>query len=178
MIFLWKHSCALGWRLKYSKTFYTIDYDPGPSGDPHFIVYQKLDDKLIRLDLFAGLELIVPGDGTIYVSGKANDFFNRRRKYVLKNGALKEVEQPYYYVGVKTTNARPIDIYTDKTYQNKVAHLPANSQIEVLLASRQAEYGYDFLIKSPYGLVGWLTVEGQYGLCGMETIKGICFHGD
>jgi hypothetical protein len=56
--------------------------------------------------------------------------------------------------------------------------LPANSEIEVLLASKKAEYGYDFLIKSPYGLVGWTTFEGQYSLCGMEIIKGICFHGD
>ncbi len=157
---------------------YTIDYDPGPSGDPHFILYRNLDNKLIRFDDFSGTELIVPGDGSIYVSGEANNFFNRRRKYTLNNGTLKEVAQPYYYVGLKTTNIQPIDIYSEKTYQNKVAHLPANSQIEVLLASKKNDYEYDYLIKSPYGLVGWTTVDVQNGMCGMESIKGICFHGD
>ena len=161
-----------------AKDVHVIDYDAGPSGDPHFVIYRKEDNKLIQIGSFLGIELIVSGEGFVYVSGEADDYFNKRRKYSLKGGTLKEVAQPYYYVGLKTTNTQPIDIYSDKTYRDKVAHLPAKSEIEVLLASKKNEYEYDYLIKSPYGLIGWTSFEGRYGQCGMEIIKGICFHGD
>jgi hypothetical protein len=161
-----------------SRDTYIIDYDTGPSGDPHFVIYKKEDKKLTQVGSFLGIELIIPGDGSVYVSGEADDFFNKRRKYSLKEGALKEVVQPYYYVGLRTTNTKSLCLHTDKTYRDKVAHLPANSDIEVLLASKKDAYGYDYLIKSPYGLIGWINIEGQDGMCGLEIIKGICFHGD
>ncbi|MCG2721134.1 MAG: hypothetical protein L6290_03835 [Thermodesulfovibrionales bacterium] len=161
-----------------SRDKHIIDYDAGPSGDPHFVVYKKEDNKLTQVGSFLGTELIIPGDGTVYVSGEADDFFNKRRKYVLRDVRLEEIVQPYYYVGLKTTNTKPMDMYTDRSFKSKVAHLPPNSEIEVLLATKKNEYEYDYLIKSPYGLVGWSIVESQYGLCGTEIIKGICFHGD
>ncbi len=161
-----------------AKDIYIIDYDTGPSADPHFIVYRQEDKALVQVGSFLGTELIVPGDGSLYVSGEADDFFNKRRKYSLKEGALKEVVQPYYYVGLRTTNRKSIDLYSDKTYRDKVAHLPVDSEIEVLLASKRDEYGYDYLVRSPYGLIGWIKVEGQDGMCGIESIEGICYHGD
>lgn len=129
----------------------------------------------MKLGSFSGTKLIVPCDSSVYVSGEANDYFNKRRKYSLKDGTLREVAQPYYYVGLRTINTKPLDIYTDKSYKEKVAHLPANSDIEVLLASVKNEYDYDYLIKTPFGLVGWAHFGG---LCGMEIVKNICFHGD
>lgn len=161
-----------------SKDKYIIDYDAGPSGDPHFIIYRKENTDITQVGSYPGTQLIVPGDGSIYVSGEANDFFDKRRKYFLNGKKLEEVRQPYYYVGLKTTNTQAIDVYGDRSYQNKVAHLPSNSDVEVLIAIKKAEYNYDYLIKSPFGLVGWATAEGQYGQCGTELFKGICFHGD
>ncbi|MDA8084891.1 MAG: hypothetical protein M0024_14635 [Nitrospiraceae bacterium] len=157
---------------------YVIDYNAGPSGDPKFIIYRKIDHALKKLASIPGDNLIIPGDGNVYVSGESDDFFDRRRKYVLSEGTLKEVPQPYYYVGLRTRNVKPLNIYSDRDYQIKVTHLPAGSEIEVLVASLRKQFEYDFLIKSPYGLTGWVTVEGQDGMCGTESIKGICFHGD
>jgi len=154
---------------------YTIDYDAGPSGDPHFVIHRKIDGNFVMMGSFTGTELIVPGDGSVYVSGKADDYFNKRRKYLLKNGLLKEVVQPYYYVGMKGVNSRPLDLYTDTSYTEKVAHLPVNSEVEVLLAKSKDNFNYDFLIKTPYGLLGWAFFSD---MCGSEIIKDICFHGD
>lgn len=154
---------------------YAIDYDPGPSGDPHFIISRQVENQLMKIGSFNGTKLIVPGEGSIYISGDTDDFFNKRRKYSLKDGTLKEVVQPYYYVGLQTITTQPIEIYTDKNYKEKVAHLPANSEVEVLIASARKEYGYDYLIRTPFGLVGWAHLDG---MCGEEVVKGICFHGD
>lgn len=154
---------------------YTIDFDDGPSGDPEFIIHRKVDKSFDNIGSFTGTELIVPGDGSIYVSGEENRYFNMRRKYLLKNGRLKEVIQPYYYVGLKTVNSQPLDLYADRSYTEKVTNLPAKSEIEVLMASANDEYSYDFLIKTSYGLLGWAHLSDQ---CGTEIVEGICFHGD
>lgn len=153
---------------------YTIDFDFGPSDDPAFIIYLQTKEGLIKAGSIGGQELVVPGNGYIYVSGSSNDYFNRRRKYVIEEMKLKEVTQPFYYVGLRSTNTKPLDLYKDLTYQEKIAHLPENSELEVLIARlRQSEHeyalDYDFLIKTPFGLLGWVH---------LGNIKGIYFHGD
>lgn len=189
---------ALQTRIDASATdIHVIDFDQGPSIDPRFIVHRKEDRRLVRIAELPGTELTVPGDGSILVSGIADDEFDRLRKYVLAGRTIREVVQPFYHVGITTTNTRPLDLYADLNQNDIVEHLPSGSVVEVVLAratypEESAEegpvpgsrlepvglpwpQGYDYLVKSPRGLMGW--VRGG-GLCGEELLRGICFHGD
>ena len=176
---------------------YVIDFTPGPSGDPTFIVYRKEDQTLKTVAKLPGSEMTIPGDGSILVSGIANDYFDRLRKYVLVERTIKEAVQPFYYVGMTTTSTAPLKLYADVHKQDIVEDLPSGSVVEVLLArpmypneipeegpepgtrSQPLElpwpHGYAYLVKSPHGLVGWTYADS---LCGEELLRGICYHGD
>lgn len=158
--------------LKSSPARYLIVFDPGPSADPQFIIYQVVGDTNKKIISIPGEELIIPGNGVIYSSGFANMMFNTRRKFQFSGGLVEEVKQPYYYVGLTTNVKRAITLHEDLTYKKPVAQLPEGANVEVLLSK-----GNDYLLKTPFGLVGWFKIN--YGeQCGSEAIEGICYHGD
>jgi hypothetical protein len=108
----------------------------------------------------------------MYTSGLADQMFNTRKKFVLHNGTIEEVHQPFYYVGLKTKVKKAITIFDDPLYEKPIAQLPEGAQVEVLLNKEN-----DYLVKTPFGLVGWLKIN--YGeQCGSESVEGVCFHGD
>ncbi len=152
---------------------YTVVFDEGPSDDPGFIINRLLPDgRQQEAGYLGGFELVIPGNGYVYVSGHTNTMFNTRRKYTLKKGSLREVAQPYYYVGLDTVTTQTISLYSDTGYKTKVAGLPAGYKVEVLINS-----GEDYLIKTPFGLTGWLKIPENVML--HETpVKGIFFAGD
>lgn len=85
---------------------------------------------------------------------------------------VEEDHQPFYFVGLKTKVKKLIVLYGDLSYEKPIAQLPKGSQVEVLINKEN-----DYLLKSPFGLVGWLKIN--YGeQCGSESVEGICFHGD
>ena len=61
-----------------------------------------------------------------------------------------EVDQAFYYVGLKTKNTEPITLYSDEKLTKEIAHLPANAEIEVVLYNDKK-----YLIKTSFGLLGW-----------------------
>lgn len=149
---------------------YRLVFDEGPSADPHFIIY----DKTMKTELLntGGTNIIIPSNGFIYVSGHTNNMFNCRKKYKYKNGTIEGVQQPFSYVGLETVALKDIIIYSDILYKQEVARVPANSQVTVLLNS-----GVDYLIKTPFGLVGWIRIE-EDAHWGGSTIKGLYYAGD
>jgi hypothetical protein len=149
---------------------YLIVFDPGPSNDPEFIIYEINDEKEKEIKTIPGDELIIPGNGFIYSVRKADETFLKHRKYSLAKGTLEEVEQPFYYVGLKTKTRHNIIIFGDLNYKNEIANIPANTDIEVLINKDK-----NYLVKTPFGLVGWILLDEA---CGHETIKDLCFHGD
>lgn len=158
--------------IKDSPTLYLVTFDPGPSGDPEFIISEIRENKGQKLISLRGEELIIPGNGVLYTSGSADMMFETRKKFLLHDGVIKEVKQPFYYVGLKTKLKRSIDLFSEPTNKQIIAHLPEGSRVEVLINKEN-----DYLIKTPFGLVGWLKInDGEQ--CGSELVEGICFHGD
>jgi hypothetical protein len=149
---------------------YLVIFDPGPSFDPVFKIYRVSNGKEQEIKTIPGEELIIPGNGDIYSIVLANEYFNKRRKYSLKGEALEEIKQPFYYVGLVSKTRMAIDLYADFDLVTKIAHLPEDSDIEVLINK-----DYNYLIKTPFGLLGWAQLRGG---CGEEAIKGLCYHGD
>lgn len=144
-------------------------YSDGPSGDPSFSFYTQKGDSISYLGSVGGLSLFIPGNGNIYVSGHANNYFNKRKKYTVSNGNLTEVEQPFYYVGLETQTQSAITIYKSPEQIQKVAVLPANSAVEILINESD-----NFLIRTSFGLTGWWKLDPY----GDSAFPDIYFNGD
>lgn len=153
-----------------SSDAYSVVYSPGPSADPTFIFYKKGASK--PSFSIPALEVYIPGNGSIYSAGHTNNVFNTRKKFVVKNDKLVEIEQAYYYVGLKTKTLKPIQLYRTKSLTNKIASLPANYSIEVVANEKGSSF---YLIKTDFGLLGWVKVESTYGDL---TIEGLSYAGD
>lgn len=158
--------------VKNSPARYLIVFDPGPSDDPEFIIYEIDNNREKKIISLGGQELILPGNGVLYTSGFVDMMFNTRKKFVLHDGIIEEVRQPFYYVGLKTLVNTEVILYEDTSYNKEIAKLPNGSKVEVLINSKN-----DYLLKTPCGLVGWVRIN--YGeACWSATIKDLCFHGD
>lgn len=153
-----------------------ILFSTGFSADPCFYFYKNDGTLFWSINC---LNLLINEQGTIYSSGHTNSMFNIRRKFQMQPDTIIEISQPYHYVGLKGRTLKPISLYQDKTSELIVAQLPKNYEIEILLADTQ-EYGqelrYDFLVKTKFGLVGWLRLTGEdiFG----TVLKGLYFAGD
>jgi hypothetical protein len=146
-----------------------IDFHEGPSLDPTFIICPEQGVQWVRE--FGGTTLIIPGDGFLYVSGHSNNYFNKRKKFVLKGKELIEIKQPFYYVGIESRALKDLTITSKKQGGEIVAHIPKGERVEVIL--NEGDY---FLLKTQIGLTGWARVEniGQKA----EVLEGIFFLGD
>ena len=78
--------------------------------------------------------MYVTGNGNLYISGHVNSNFDLKRKLTFTEQNITEVEQPHYYVGLKTKTLAAITLYKTKEMKEVVATLPKDYKIEVLLA--------------------------------------------
>jgi hypothetical protein len=67
-----------------------------------------------------GVRFEVPGDNCVYASGHNNTMFNLRRKFCLDGDRLKEVEQPFHFVGLKSKTKRDLTFYQDMALKQAV----------------------------------------------------------
>jgi hypothetical protein len=151
-----------------------IFFTEGPSADPAFIFGSKNGRTIGRI---SALALYITGDGWIYSEGHVNNMFNQRRKFRLQQDTVIEIHQPYYYVGLKTVTTDTVTLYTEKSGTGVTARLSKGAAVEVLLCdteNNQSEKYY--LIKTAFGLTGWLRLENDGGL--QTVIKGLYFAGD
>ena len=159
--------------LDNSKKKYAVVYGYCP--EPEFHVYAA-DDRTKFYGSVGGLNMYVTGNGNLYVSGHINSNFDLKRKLTFTENNINEVEQPYYYVGLKTKTLVPITLYKTKEMKEVVATLPKNYKIEVLLAETSHEYEEFYLVKSDFGLIGWTKIKaGQYQ---SVEVEGIFWNGD
>jgi len=94
----------------------------------------------------------------------------------LHKHSLIEVAQAGYYIGLKTQTNSFLTLYSEKNKQNKVAVLPKNYNIEVLL-----EKDDWIMIKTPFGLTGWVKLSDltTYDMSKENlSIKNFYFSGD
>jgi len=153
-----------------------IVYSEGLSADPVFEVSTKPDASTI-IGSFYCLEFYINASGTIYTSGHTNNMFNKRKKFQLKNDTIVEVQQPYLYVGMKGKTMKDVTLFKDKVGKTIVAQLPKEYEIEILLAesgTKDFEIETLFLVRTDFGLVGWLRLEGF----GEQVLKDLYYAGD
>ena len=80
-----------------------IEYCEGGSADPGFAIYMEQKAQFKRVsEYISGTNILISGDGKIYVWGHTNSFFNLRRVFYFFKNRIIEIEQPYYYVGLKS----------------------------------------------------------------------------
>lgn len=141
--------------------------------DSSFQIYAIINEAKRKISGISGLEIVIPGNGNIYVSGHTNNMFNMRRKFTLKDDQLEEIKQPFYYVGLVTETTQSVNLYSDINSKKKiVVQLPPGYQVEVLINK-----GDNYLVKTYFGLTGWINIP--FGLFPEQTpIKGIFFAGD
>ncbi len=163
-----------------SNDYYLLSFTSFPSYDHAFSFYKKENNEYNYSFSIGGKQIYLPGNGFVYVSGHSNNMFSEKRKYKLENDSLTEIKQPYYYVGLNTKTSETIAIFESQKLERKVATLPKNSEIEVVLC----EYIYDkknefiqdeyYLIKTSFGLIGWWRLDHSY----KQTINGLFYNGD
>lgn len=141
-----------------SKTEILIGYSEGASEDPEFWFYKKGETGFRSLKSIYGKQIFISGNGNIYVSGHTNNMFNKRRKFKYENSTIREIEQPFYFVGLQTKTLKTIKIHSDKSLTKILATLPADSPIEIVAAEYANECQY-FLIKTSFGLLGWWKLD-------------------
>lgn len=165
---------ALSTRLSHSsQDMFVVEYNQGPSADPEFILYKEIRGKRRRVLRQSGLTLIIPGDGFLYIAGHTDNYFDQRKKLVYRKGTFSEVSQPYYSVGLRTKLLAPAIMHSDrKKGAPEVARLPEGTHIEVVL-----NHGDYYLIKTQFGLLGWLKAELREGGTGTQ-IEGLYYAGD
>ncbi len=175
-------------RTKIDRTsdiYYTIDFSMGQSADPNFKFSVNVGDKLLMSkQVLTGTQLYIPGNGFLYVSGFTNNTFDQKRKFYIVDDTLVEVEQPYYYVGLNSTATRDLVLRTDPsdtTDASIVATVPKGSPVTVLLKRADEKYPeFTYLLKTPFGLTGWLRVPADDLLSwnNRSPVEGLYFKGD
>lgn len=151
---------------------YIVDFSEGASGDPQFKVYRNENNKLIYIGYEFGLELTIPSDGYIYISGHTNNMFNKRKKFIIESDHINEIKQPFYYVGLESKALEDVDIFSDINMSNAIAHLVKGTPVSVMLNYNEEYY----LIKTDVGLLGWIKIPS--GIREETKIEGIYFAGD
>jgi hypothetical protein len=158
-----------------------ILYSPGASMDPTFRITDAKNNVI--WEHFVE-ELAIDGRGVIYTSGNINHMFNMRGKFKLADGKVTEVKQPFLYVGVLGKMLKPAKLYSAKTGGDVVASLPVGYEVEVLLAEDYQKFGNDvvqpraFLVRTKFGLVGWLILSEADATHFDPIIKGLGYMGD
>ena len=134
---------------------FIIEYNSGPSADPTFNIKWQSSKKEKVFSIY-GTDLDFRSSGEIYVSGHTNNKFSMKRKFVFKIDQLIEVQQPYYYAGIKTTVLLDIDARLNQDEKSSPAfHLSKGEAVQVILSSKAEEY---FLLKNKEGLLGWIQI--------------------
>ncbi len=152
-----------------------VGFSRGSSDDPEFHFFKFSNGSFKHLFGLGGTQVYIPGNGNIYVSGIANNMFDMKQKFSFANDTVTEVPQPFYHVGQKTHTLKTVRLFSNTDYTEVIATLPANSEIEVVLATVNDDRSeYLFLIKTSFGLLGWWKMDSYHS----QEISELYFHGD
>ena len=154
---------------------YSILFSIGESGNSHYLFYREGEFDQPAFILYTD-HLYFSGDGVIIARGSMNEMFMRSRKYLLKNGHIREVKQPFYSVNIQSYAIRDFPVYDSKRQKRIITHVNKGEDVHVLLTEFKETYSH-YLIKTVSGLTGWIRVEK--GIWVDETpIKDLYYHGD
>lgn len=154
----------------YYISFGSID---GPSFG--FTIFEEnLPNKIIGQ--IQAVSLIVPGNGSLYSIDRCWEDFITKRKHSITADKLIEDKQPFYSVDIKSYALRPIEIYADFNFKDKLATIPINGKIEVILCTGSNSSSDIYLVRTSFGLLGWAKLRAaQYQ---SVDVEGLFYKGD
>ncbi|MDZ7822115.1 MAG: hypothetical protein U5N26_10065 [Candidatus Marinimicrobia bacterium] len=154
---------------------YSILFSMGESADPHFLFFPGGETGTAAFSIPAD-HLHLKGNGVIIARGSVNEMFTVNRKYLLENGRVREIKQPFYAVNLQSRTLESFPVYRSRRLRHTVTTVSAGENVNVLLAEFRDDYRY-YLIRSESGLCGWIKVKK--GVWINDTpIKDLYFHGD
>lgn len=156
---------------------YFVVFTEGGSHDPMFYFIPDTASAGAYTASVPAEVLIMPGHGMLYTLGHANRTFRMRQKYALKGSRFVEVSQPYYAVGMTSKAMVPLKLTSQPGGGTLVAELPRGSPVEILLSDDKEsnDFTRSYLARTPFGLVGWITVQIHQEA---DVLEGIFFEGD
>lgn len=153
------------------KPSFFIDFEPGSSLDPTFIISASNGKK--SLGEIPADQLIVPGDGFLYAIARSNQNHVQHRKYAVRGSKLVEIKQPFLYAGVETTARNPFTIFSAKGKGEIIAGVEKGERLTVVLSD-----GDYLLIKTRGDLLGWLKLNPALATRDDRIIDDIYYAGD
>lgn len=176
--------------INSKNTSITIRFDPGMSDDPTFII-QANNAK--EISYIGGDVIYMSTSGHLYSKNAANDYFERTAKYLINKNNIVEVSQPFYFVNMKCKASTALTLYTEQCEKgSKVATLQKGTTLKIVLSEYKnseckkvsldenypGSQTMQFLVASPFGLVGWVSsIAGDLDREG-KPLSCIRFAGD
>ncbi len=147
-----------------------VDFDPGPSADPMFVITDAKTQQ--RVGAIGADVLVLPGNGFVYAIGRSNNMHLERQKFVIREGKLEEIKQPFSYVGLESKANVPLTLTSEKGGGEMIANIPKGDALQVVI--RDGDF---LLIKTQFGLVGWWKMKADV-MADNAEIEGIYYAGD
>jgi hypothetical protein len=150
----------------------SISFKPDPDDNPAFLI--KINSDVTPLH---GEKLYVSSAGHLYLSNEFNAFIEKKLKYTISDGKLKEVRQPFYFIDMNCETSAPLLIYENKCNQgNLIARIPRKSFVRILAVenvpsncrkniipdNKVGDSINSYLVSTPFGLVGWAVSSSGY----------------
>lgn len=155
----------------FNKDF-IVQYTSGGSDDPT-LKLKWIDGKKEKEFETEGTSFEMLSSGEIFASGHTNNKYSQRKKFIFKNGNFIEVQQPFYFAGIKTIVLKNVEAKIDFDQKSAtVFQLNKNDPVEVVLSDVYENY---FLIKNKDGLLGWIEIETNQR---PTVLRDIFFLGD
>ena len=160
-------------RIDNSNKSYAIAYSVCPN--PEFTIYDSDNPHKIYGNINAD-KLFITGNGSIYCSG-GESTFDAKKKFNIIGDKLIEIQQPFYYIGLKTRTLRPIKLFETIDLENEIANLPMDYPVEIILSNKSFNSTKGlYLVKTKFGLTGWSELKAGQGES--VDVEGLIYTGD
>jgi hypothetical protein len=142
---------------------------PGPAENVTFqIQVFRKNDKLTGQ--FSAERLFISSTGNFYTESIFGYLFPVNKKFKIRGNEIVEIKQPYYSVNLDCSVNEKLIITSEKCSKDKVlAVIPKGMQIHVLLAENPDFHeacngGKNYLVRTSFGLVGWINTKSKHGI--------------
>lgn len=167
-------------KFQLDRTEFVVSFDGGASEDPGFLVESL---KLRESAVLGGETLYISSSGHFYSVARSNEDFEVKRKYVVRNGELEEVRQPFYSVNMDCTASEDIILFQlECDGGEEVARIPKDGTVRVLARSTKngcQREGRQYLVLTSFGLLGWVTsTAGYLHFSEGKPLSCLNYHGD
>lgn len=170
------------------KATLVVEYSPGPSDDPTFIITYKGNTEYL-----GGEKLYISGNGFLYLARYSNECYPKKLKYSLLDGRIKEVAQPMYLIDQDCTTSTDLVLYEKVCNKGKaIATIPKGTSVHIIAADNEhrvcssikvadndiGDQVNNYLVSTPFGLIGWVASSCGYLARPGRPLSCLRYYGD